>query len=378
MIIRVIEKRDLSVKSCFTVYSRLIVMLKSVLVFSRTLPAYRLTRRKQDDFSFFYRIYTGSPSPEVLDLKEPSNICRIGSVGTQFGTIAMSVWYRTKIFIDTQSNKSIIDLFKNDLVIPIRKLHSTAREGYYDRKDITEESGQEIVNELAKAALDDVTNSNVSLPRSFLPGSSPDFDPGPVWVTNDTILEKESIPELPSVGNINDAFRPMAAFAGFSSEESLLSVPELPSTPPLLSFLQEKIDESTMASPTDDNKKLEDYEMNTNSLLSENLEQAITTTIPKGFETLDFVDGAGEPTAQAVGFEDDYVLVEVRPAFAPSVGDVGTLYRECQNPPLLDMFKQNELSADADLTFAEKLKQYENDLAEFDGFFRNLEHLKVS
>ena len=89
-----------------------------------------------------------------------------------------------------------------------------------------------------------------------------------------------------------------------------------------------------------------------------------------------FEEGSpGEPTAQAVGYEDDFVLVEVRPAFAPQFGDAGQLYRDCQNPPKLDMF--SEVQNDTE-SLTDKIEQYELQFEKYNEFFQNLEHMRVT
>jgi len=94
--VRLVSPCDSSVRVSFTVYSRIGVLLKSLLIASRSVPAYHLSRRcsaKTCDYSIYYRMYVGEPT---LDLG-PSYYSRtIGLVPTPAGTLQLSVAYRTQ------------------------------------------------------------------------------------------------------------------------------------------------------------------------------------------------------------------------------------------------------------------------------------------
>lgn len=354
-----IGKVDNNVKSAFTVYNRLALLLKSVVSVSRSLPAYRLTRRKEKDFSFSYKI--SSHELECAKLTDMPVSTRIGSVGTQFGTIVVSAQFQTKIDFFSNDNGRLTASFENikpNVLIQMDK---------DDLLDSLKPLDPAVVEELRRAAVDDISGSTASLPTSFRTMSPQCFDH-----LNEAMgsLDLSDISQPLSVGDIHDGHRALAAFGEVSIVNSESEIPEIPSTPPLLSLIQSKIDESSI-------------DQSTKSKKCSNKAGSPVGKSETGSELIvglgDVADGSEEPTAQAVGFEDDFVLVEVRPAFAPQTGDAGQLYRECQNPPKLEMFNaRGDYDSDNDDNFEDEVAKYETQLAQFDEFFRNLEHMAIN
>lgn len=355
------QKTDQNVKNAFTVYNKLALLLKSVISVSRSLPAYRLTRRKERDFSFSYKICSHEVEP-ARATRMPA-ITRIGSVTTQFGTLLFSVQFQTVIDCFSNVNGRIntsIDDPKTKILIRMNEDEAV---------DSLRPPDPAIVEELYKAALDDVTSSTASLPTSFQSSSSHNCDQAGEGIT--TSLDLNDILQPLSIGDVDDNHRALAAFGEVSMENSELEIPEMPSTPPLLSLIQSKIDDST----TDSLVRSKQAENGSKS----NEDEDKIVKDKQLLSKLDSADSDAEPTAHAVGFEDDFVLVEVRPAFAPQTGDAGQLYRECQNPPKLDMFSNKyDFDSDNDDSITDQIERYENQLSQYDEFFRNLEHMKVN
>ena len=354
------QKTDLNVKSPFTVYNKLALLLKSVISVSRSLPAYKLTRRKEKDFSFSYKISAHELEP-LRGVRIPAST-RVGSVSTQFGTVWLSVQFQTAIncfSADNSRSNAVIDDPKQKVLIRMNE---------DERLESLRPPDPTIVEELSRAALDDITSSTASLPTSFQTISFQNFDHTSEGTTS---VDLSELSQPLSIGDVDDNNRALAAFSEVSIENSELELPEMPSTPPLLSLIQSKIDENTI----DSSVKLKG---------SEDCSSKDDNTVDKDKELLtglDNTDNGAEPTAHAVGFEDDFVLVEVRPAFAPQTGDAGQLYRECQNPPTLDMFTNNfdlDYGSDNDDSITDQIERFENQLAQYDEFFRNLEHMKVN
>jgi len=297
-----------------------------------------------------------------LRVARMSGTTRIGSVGTPFGTIVLSVQFQTVIDCFSSENgklSAVVDDPKPKVLIRMNE-------------DETLESlkppDPAIVEELCRAALDDVTTSTHSLPASFRPMSSHSFDKAG---EGESSLDLNDILQPLSIGDLDDNNRALAAFGEVSIENSQLEVPEMPSTPPLLSMIQSKICESTTSSSVK-SKETDDIAKNG----SDDCKTVEDKVLLAG---LDNTDSGTEPRARAVGFEDDFVLVEVRPAFEPQTGDAGQLYRECQNPPQLDMFTNNcSYDSDNDDSITDQIERYESQLAQYDEFFRNLEHMKVN
>ena len=105
---------------------------------------------------------------------------------------------------------------------------------------------------------------------------------------------------------------------------------------------------------------------------SSSMESPIESPIDPHFESdCEHAEQHGEE-ATAVGYEDDFVLVELRPAFCADMDDVGSLFRQCQSPLTLDIFttleKEDEESESIDLDT--QLEKYRKELQHFDDYFK--------
>ncbi|XP_053304968.1 autophagy-related protein 13 isoform X4 [Spea bombifrons] len=89
------EKCDREIKVSYTVYNRLSLLLKSLLAVTRVTPAYRLSRKQGHEYVILYRIYFGDV--QLLGLKEGFQAVRIGTVGTPIGTLTLTCAYRTNL-----------------------------------------------------------------------------------------------------------------------------------------------------------------------------------------------------------------------------------------------------------------------------------------
>ncbi|XP_041445697.1 autophagy-related protein 13 isoform X3 [Xenopus laevis] len=95
------EKCDRDIKVSYTVYNRLSLLLKSLLAVTRVTPAYRLSRKQGHEYVILYRIYFGDV--QLLGLKEGFQAVRIGTVGTPIGTLTLTCAYRTNLaFMSTR------------------------------------------------------------------------------------------------------------------------------------------------------------------------------------------------------------------------------------------------------------------------------------
>lgn len=61
------EISDPAIKTSYTIYNRMSILLKSLISITRVTPAYKLSRRQNpDSFSIYYRIYSGEPQHHNL------------------------------------------------------------------------------------------------------------------------------------------------------------------------------------------------------------------------------------------------------------------------------------------------------------------------
>ncbi|XP_074128403.1 autophagy-related protein 13 isoform X4 [Sminthopsis crassicaudata] len=96
------EKCDKEIKVSYTVYNRLSLLLKSLLAITRVTPAYRLSRKQGREYVILYRIYFGEV--QLNGLGEGFQTVRVGTVGTPVGTITLSCAYRINLaFMSTRT-----------------------------------------------------------------------------------------------------------------------------------------------------------------------------------------------------------------------------------------------------------------------------------
>ncbi|XP_020654538.1 autophagy-related protein 13 isoform X3 [Pogona vitticeps] len=96
------EKCDKEIKVSYTVYNRLSLLLKSLLAITRVTPAYRLSRKQGHEYVILYRIYFGEV--QLSGLGEGFQTVRVGTVGTPLGTITLSCAYRINLaFMSTRT-----------------------------------------------------------------------------------------------------------------------------------------------------------------------------------------------------------------------------------------------------------------------------------
>ncbi|XP_053552474.1 autophagy-related protein 13 isoform X3 [Bombina bombina] len=98
------EKCDREIKVSYTVYNRLSLLLKSLLAVTRVTPAYRLSRKQGHEYVILYRIYFGDV--QLLGLKEGFQAVRVGTVATPIGTLTLTCAYRTNLaFMSTRASE---------------------------------------------------------------------------------------------------------------------------------------------------------------------------------------------------------------------------------------------------------------------------------
>lgn len=330
-----------TMKNSFSIYNRLGVLLKSVLSIGRLLPSYHLSRKSQQDFTLYCKLHI---ELHQLHNYELHNQIDIGSVVSPLGKISIKVLYRNKIWLSgsMQAHTYVINNMET-----LFSLTSDKERSSFQSVDMFE-------NEIALAASDIGT----VLPDWFSPLSSTSSELDMVFKNSKKRVspEKQMIVSGPTVGHMDEKSRPIAAFVEPSTLEDNglpnLELPTLSSTPPFLSLLHEPNKEPQTTAPENNkDKKMVDVKHERND--SPTLLQR---------------------RAEAVGFEDDFVLVELRPAFSIDDDSVGMLFRQCQSPEALDIFssleKEDNESECIDLDT--QLEKYRQELNEFQNFFKVL------
>ena len=127
------ETIEPSSRVTYTVYSRMSLLLKSIISVSRITPAHKLSGRQgADSFVLCYRIFVG----EARNLGTSARNCTIGQVDTPIGLYRVQLSYRTQL---TLSPKDGTMLVKSDHFTP----EFSPRLCRPDRKQADSSSGSE-------------------------------------------------------------------------------------------------------------------------------------------------------------------------------------------------------------------------------------------
>uniref|UniRef100_A0A3Q2WUG5 Autophagy-related protein 13 n=2 Tax=Haplochromini TaxID=319058 RepID=A0A3Q2WUG5_HAPBU len=332
------EKCDKEIKVSYAVYNRLSVLLKSLLAITRVTPAYKLSRKQGHDYVILYRIYFGEV--QLSGLGEGFQTVRVGVVGTPIGTITLSCAYRTNLAFmsNRQFERSapIMGIIVDHFVDPPCSSQRPANMGHPcnyrapDEEDGGQFTGVQDSQEVCATSFSTSPPSQVSVrslsgERRKEEGRRSVSPSDPVESLNAFTRKVGAFVNKPSTQITAASLDlPFAAFAprGLDSEENDPMV-HPPDSPPCPSPLQ-------------------------GSLHSQGSE------------------GSGQ--------QDDFVMVDFRPAFSKDdllPMDLGTFYREFQNPPQLaslSLHISSQSMADDLDSLPEKLRVYEKNIDEFDAF----------
>jgi len=102
---------DPTMRVTYPLYTRMGILLKSLVTLTRVTPAYKLSRNKSD-YVMCYRIYVGEP--QLYGLGKGYTQMNVGQVATSLGTLHMSVAYRTKLTISPDHTNNSTIMVKSD------------------------------------------------------------------------------------------------------------------------------------------------------------------------------------------------------------------------------------------------------------------------
>ncbi|XP_071974888.1 autophagy-related protein 13 isoform X5 [Engystomops pustulosus] len=366
------EKCDRDIKVSYTVYNRLSLLLKSLLAVTRVTPAYRLSRKQGHEYVILYRIYFGDV--QLLGLKEGFQAVRVGTVGTPIGTLTLTCAYRTNLaFMSTRQYERtqpimgiIIDHFVD------RPFPSTSHMHPCNYR-VTEETGAvypsvEDSQNICATSFSTSPPSQMIVPgkEGGLPnitmhpahGTQADHDravlTSPSHVPGNTSSSEEAdIPSGSSTGGSGKSphvlfTRKVGAFVEKPSPQVTYASTDIPFSvfAPRLNEVEDT-DPMVVCPETP-----EEVSPDAHSLQS----SCSSNEVP----------------------QDDFVMVDFRPAFSKDdlPMDVGTFYREFQNPPQLSSLSIDiavqSMAEDLD-SLPEKLAMHEKNMEEFDAFVDSLQ-----
>ncbi|XP_054642038.1 autophagy-related protein 13 isoform X2 [Dunckerocampus dactyliophorus] len=425
------EKCDKDIKVSYTVYNRLSVLLKSLLAITRVTPAYKLSRKQGHDYVILYRIYFGEV--QMSGLGEGFQTVRVGVVGTPVGTITLSCAYRTNLAFmsNRQFERSapIMGIIVDHFVDPPGGNQRPAHMGQPCNYRAPDDDGATFsgVQDSQEACTTSFSTSppsqcvctlspSPSKLSKALPLDSPQFPLVPGVVTH-TLYTSRLCYQPPVQAGTADLCHAAAnpnqtVHAG--KEDGVVLHPAQPQRGADAHLTAEHIanvagnsgDSDILSqsgegrrstSPSDPvvslsafTRKVGAFVNKPNAQLTATMDLPFAAFAPRGLDSEDndpMVHPPDSPTcltplqaslrsqgSEGSAQQDDFVMVDFRPAFSKDdllPMDLGTFYREFQNPPQLTSLSlhiSSQSMADDLDSLPEKLAIYEKNIDEFDAF----------
>uniref|UniRef100_A0A8C8RF69 Autophagy-related protein 13 n=1 Tax=Pelusios castaneus TaxID=367368 RepID=A0A8C8RF69_9SAUR len=380
------EKCDKEIKVSYTVYNRLSLLLKSLLAITRVTPAYRLSRKQGHEYVILYRIYFGEV--QLSGLGEGFQTVRVGTVGTPLGTITLSCAYRINLaFMSTRQFERtppimgiIIDHFVDRPYPSSSPMHpcnyrTTAEDNGAAYPSV--EDSQEVcttsfsTSPPSQPAALGVGSADMGYPVIFagglnavhpyqlmVPGKEGGVPPAPSQPAHGTQADHERmITCTPSDGALYSAATP-------SSSEDTETV--------------SNSSEGKSGSPHDLLETI--FVRKAGAFVNKPMNQVNPPDSPDVESPLQgSLHSQGSSGGSTGNTHDDFVMVDFKPAFSKDdilPMDLGTFYREFQNPPQLSSLSidigAQSMAEDLD-SLPEKLAVHEKNVKEFDAFVETLQ-----
>ena len=342
--IKLVSPCDSTVRVSFTVYNRIGILLKSLLIASRSIPAYQLSRRccsKACDYSIYYRMYVGEPA---LDLGQSFGSRTVGLVTTPVGTVHLSVAYRMQPMLELNVASAKGLELRDDHFCADK---SSAASG------MAATSGWHAVSKWQQLTDDEVQDCR------FLSSSPPDHN-RMVSIPSGLSQIAEDVR-----GTVSDNKPRIAAFA--SSDRPTPSHFDF-DTDAALPFGQLLVQDMLGKSEKGSEEKAADGD----------------AKMVAGTEPVALINcGSSVPDDSRRGAAPDAVARTLRTPFASYTdasgkeeqdGDLGRFYRECQSAPALSMFQQPSAGIHELLnSITDQLAQFEANAKEFDEFVNSFQ-----
>uniref|UniRef100_A0A8C4P422 Autophagy-related protein 13 n=1 Tax=Dromaius novaehollandiae TaxID=8790 RepID=A0A8C4P422_DRONO len=412
------EKCDKEIKVSYTVYNRLSLLLKSLLAITRVTPAYRLSRKQGHEYVILYRIYFGEV--QLSGLGEGFQTVRVGTVGTPVGTITLSCAYRINLaFMSTRAGEengavypSVEDSQEvcttsfstsppSQCVFTVTKAHFQTPPPVVTDTLKVPVMGLAFSHQLSSSRLSyqpaalAVGSADMGYPVLFAgglnaahphqligPGKDGGVPPVPSQPAHGTQADQERIC-TPLDGAHYSAVTPSSSedteTVSNSSEGKCGSPHDLLETifiRKVGAFVNKPINQVTMANLdipfamfAPKNVELEDNDPMVNPPDSPETESPLQGSL----------HSEGSSGSSTGNTHDDFVMIDFKPAFSKDdilPMDLGTFYREFQNPPQLSSLSidigAQSMAEDLD-SLPEKLAVHEKNVKEFDAFVETLQ-----
>ncbi|XP_011722606.2 autophagy-related protein 13 isoform X4 [Macaca nemestrina] len=413
------EKCDKEIKVSYTVYNRLSLLLKSLLAITRVTPAYRLSRKQGHEYVILYRIYFGEV--QLNGLGEGFQTVRVGTVGTPVGTITLSCAYRINLaFMSTRQFERtppimgiIIDHFVDRPYPSSSPMHPcNYRTAGEDTGVIypSVEDSQEVCttsfstsppSQLSSSLLSyqpaalGVGSADLAYPVVFAAGLNathphqlmvPGKEGGVPLASNQPVHGAQADQERLATCTPSDGTHCAATPSSSEDTETVSNSSEGRASPhdvletifvrKVGAFVNKPINQVTLTSLdipfamfAPKNLELEDTDPMVNPPDSPQTESPLQGSLHSD----------GSSGGSSGNTHDDFVMIDFKPAFSKDdilPMDLGTFYREFQNPPQLSSLSidigAQSMAEDLD-SLPEKLAVHEKNVREFDAFVETLQ-----
>ncbi|KAM5226073.1 autophagy-related protein 13 isoform 5-T11 [Hipposideros larvatus] len=376
------EKCDKEIKVSYTVYNRLSLLLKSLLAITRVTPAYRLSRKQGHEYVILYRIYFGEV--QLNGLGEGFQTVRVGTVGTPVGTITLSCAYRINLaFMSTRQFERtppimgiIIDHFVDRPYPSSSPMHPCNYRTTGEDTGVTYpsvEDSQEVCT----------TSFSTSPPSQLMvPGKEGGVPLAPNQPAHGAQADQERLATYTPSDGAHCAATPSSSedteTVSNSSEgrASPHDVLETIFARKVGAFVNKPINQVTLTSLdipfamfAPKNLELEGADPMVNPPDSPETESPLQGSLHSD----------GSSGGSSGNTHDDFVMIDLKPAFSKDdilPMDLGTFYREFQNPPQLSSLSidigAQSMAEDLD-SLPEKLAVHEKNVREFDAFVETLQ-----
>ncbi|XP_072616446.1 autophagy-related protein 13 isoform X15 [Vulpes vulpes] len=380
------EKCDKEIKVSYTVYNRLSLLLKSLLAITRVTPAYRLSRKQGHEYVILYRIYFGEV--QLNGLGEGFQTVRVGTVGTPVGTITLSCAYRINLaFMSTR----------------------TAGEDTGVTYPSVEDSQEVCTTSFSTSPPSQLSSSRLSYQPAALGVGSADLAYPVVFAAGLNTTHPHQLMVPGKEGGVPLAPNQPAHGAQADQERLATYTPSDGAhcaVTPSSSEDTETVSNSSegRASPHDVLETI--FVRKVGAFVNKPINQVTLTSLdipfamfaPKNLELEDadpMVNPPDSPETESPlqgslhsdgssggssgNTHDDFVMIDFKPAFSKDdilPMDLGTFYREFQNPPQLSSLSidigAQSMAEDLD-SLPEKLAVHEKNVREFDAFVETLQ-----
>ncbi|XP_022362732.1 autophagy-related protein 13 isoform X2 [Enhydra lutris kenyoni] len=376
------EKCDKEIKVSYTVYNRLSLLLKSLLAITRVTPAYRLSRKQGHEYVILYRIYFGEV--QLNGLGEGFQTVRVGTVGTPVGTITLSCAYRINLaFMSTRQFERtppimgiIIDHFVDRPYPSSSPMHPCNYRTAGEDTGVTYpsvEDSQEVCT----------TSFSTSPPSQLMvPGKEGGVPLAPNQPAHGAQADQERL----ATYTLSDGAHCAATPSSSEDTETVSNSSEGRASPhdvletifvrKVGAFVNKPINQVTLTSLdipfamfAPKNLELEGADPMVNPPDSPETESPLQGSLHSD----------GSSGGSSGNTHDDFVMIDFKPAFSKDdilPMDLGTFYREFQNPPQLSSLSidigAQSMAEDLD-SLPEKLAVHEKNVREFDAFVETLQ-----